>query len=187
MTHPPQTATPAMADAQAVVDFWLAAGPQKWFAKDTHFDAEFRQRFQEAHFAAARQALTHWLRQPQSALALILLLDQYPRNAFRDTGHMFATDGLALAYARQSLAHLGQFAPELRNFILLPYMHAEDLPTQDEALALYREHAPEAMPWAQVHRDVIAQFGRFPHRNPALGRQTTPEEQAFLDQGGFSG
>lgn len=180
-------AVPTLRTAQAMVKFWLAAGPGKWFSKDVRFDAEFRHRFHEAHFAAARQQLVDWLDQPESALALILLLDQYPRNAFRETGHMFATDSLALAYARRSLAHLDQIQAELRNFILLPFMHAENLEVQKEALVLYQQHAPDSMSWAQEHHDIIARFGRFPHRNPALGRNTTAEEQAFLDQGGFSG
>jgi uncharacterized protein (DUF924 family) len=173
--------------AKAMVDFWREAGPAKWFAKDAAFDAAFRSRFQDAHYAAARQELEAWLRQPESALALILLLDQYPRNAFRDTGHMFATDGLALSYARRSLDFLDRIEPALRNFICLPFMHAEDLAAQQEALVLYPRHAPDSMHWAQVHHDIIARFGRFPHRNAALGRVTTPEEQEFLDAGGFSG
>lgn len=187
MKHKHPQAVSLMPDAQAMVDFWLAAGPQKWFAKDPDFDAAFRSRFREAHFAAARLALEGWLQQPKSALALILLLDQYPRNAFRETGHMFATDGLALAYARRSLVHLYQIQPLLRNFILLPYMHAEDLSTQKEALDLYRQHASDSMSWAQEHHDIIARFGRFPHRNPVLGRSSTTDEQVFLAEGGFSG
>ncbi|MGB6009159.1 DUF924 family protein [Castellaniella sp.] len=179
---------PALAQtAQAMIDFWRDAGPAKWFAKDAAFDTDFRSRFQDAHYAAARGELEDWLRQPESALALILLLDQYPRNAFRDTGHMFATDGLALSYARRSLDFLDRIEPALRNFICLPFMHAENLPTQQEALVIYQRHAPDSLPWAQVHHDIIARFGRFPHRNAALGRVTTPEEQDFLDSGGFSG
>lgn len=174
-------------DARDMVDFWREAGPAKWFAKNAAFDAAFRSRFQDAHYAAARQELEDWLGQPQSALALILLLDQYPRNAFRDTGHMFATDGLALSYARRSLDFLDRIEPALRNFICLPFMHAEDLATQQEALVLYQQHAPDSMRWARVHHDIIVRFGRFPHRNAALGRATTSEEQDFLDSGGFSG
>ncbi|CAM5185839.1 hypothetical protein CDEF62S_00867 [Castellaniella defragrans] len=173
--------------ASSVVDFWRDAGPSRWFSKDARFDAEFRTRFQDAHFAAARQTLGDWLKEPYSALALIVLLDQYPRNAFRDTGHMFATDGLALHYARLSLPHLPRIEPALRNFICLPFMHSEILSVQEEAVALYREHIPDSLQWATVHRDIIARFGRFPHRNAALGRDTTPEEQAFLDSGGFAG
>jgi len=187
MTHTPRNPPVPAQAAQALVDFWRAAGPAQWFAKNPAFDADFRDRFQDAHYAAARQELADWLRQPESALALILLLDQYPRNAFRDTGHMFATDGLAQAYARRSLDYLDRIEPALRNFICLPFMHAEDLAVQKEALILYRRHAPDSLRWAQVHHDIIERFGRFPHRNAALGRATTPEEQAFLDSGGFSG
>ncbi|MGB6241577.1 MAG: DUF924 family protein [Castellaniella sp.] len=182
--HSPTALAPT---AQAMIDFWREAGPAKWFAKDAAFDAAFRSRFYDAHYAAARQELEDWLQQPESALALILLLDQYPRNAFRDTGHMFATDGLALAYARRSLGFLDQLEPSLRNFICLPFMHSEDLAVQREALILYHQHAPDSMPWAKMHYDIIIRFGRFPHRNAALGRITSAEEQAFLDSGGFSG
>ncbi|MGB3836525.1 DUF924 family protein [Castellaniella sp.] len=179
--------TKQASDAHAMVDFWRTAGPSKWFAKNTQFDADFRERFAQAHFAAAHQELAGWLQEPESSLALILLLDQYPRNAFRDTGHMFATDGLALCYARQALRHLKDIEPDLRNFICLPFMHSENLLTQQESINLYRQHAPGSMRWAQEHHDIIARFGRFPHRNAALGRTTTQAEQAFLDAGGFSG
>lgn len=184
-SHPAPSSIPHT--AQAMIDFWQEAGPAKWFAKSAAFDAAFRSRFYDAHYAAARQELEDWLRQPLSALAVILLLDQYPRNAFRGTGHMFATDGLALAYARRSLPFLGQIESGLRNFVCLPFMHAESLAVQDEALALYQQHVPDSVRWAGMHRDIIVRFGRFPHRNAALGRTTTPEEQAFLDAGGFAG
>lgn len=118
--------------ARAVLSFWREAGPRRWFSKDDAFDAAFRDRFRDAHFAAVRGELDDWLDQPESALALILLLDQYPRNAFRGTGHMFATDGLALACARRALVFLDLIDPELRGFLCLPFMHAEDLAVQDE-------------------------------------------------------
>jgi uncharacterized protein (DUF924 family) len=187
MTQTPAPARPPLSEASAVVRFWREAGPGRWFTKDPDFDAAFRTRFQDAHFAAARGACEDWLDTPESALALILLLDQYPRNAFRGTGHMFATDGLALRYARPSLKHLAPVEPALRNFLCLPFMHAESLPVQEEAVALYRRHVPDSLHWAIVHRDIVARFGRFPHRNPLLGRETTPDEQAFLDAGGFAG
>lgn len=181
--------TPLDPDALELVQFWRDAGPAKWFAKDAAFDAAFSTRFRDAHFAAARQALAHWMGHPESALALVLLLDQYPRNAFRGTGHMFATDGLALFQARQAidLGYLDRVAPELRNFLCLPFMHSEVLSVQLESLVLYRAHAPDSMSWAIEHHAIIERFGRFPHRNAALGRQTTPAEQAFLDEGGFAG
>ncbi len=176
-------------DARELLDFWRAAGRARWFAKDEAFDAEFAGRFRDAHYRAARLALENWILRPESALALILLLDQYPRNAFRGTAHMFATDGLALRYARQALAadFLPRVDPALRNFICLPFMHAEDLKVQDESVALYTSQVPDSLYWAVEHRAVIQRFGRFPHRNAVLGRDTTAEERRFLDEGGFAG
>jgi uncharacterized protein (DUF924 family) len=175
--------------ARDLVDFWRDAGPAAWFRKDAVFDAAFGEQFHAAHFAAARQELGAWMDHHESALALILLLDQYPRNAFRGTGHMFATDGLALSYARQALeaGFLSLVEPTLRGFVCLPFMHAEDLDAQEESVALYTAHAPDSLSWALDHRDIIRRFGRFPHRNAALGRETTTEEQRFLDDGGFAG
>lgn len=183
----PDISTPRA--AQELVDFWRDAGRSKWFSKNASFDATFASRFHDMHYCAARRELAGWMDRPESALALILLLDQYPRNAFRGTGHMFATDGLALHYARQALAadFLPQIEPALRNFVCLPFMHAEDPGIQEEAVALYRVHVPDSMCWALKHRDIIQRFGRFPHRNPELGRETTVEEQEFLDEGGFAG
>ncbi len=176
-------------DARDVLDFWNEAGPSRWFAKDEAFDAEFASRFRDAHFRAARLGLETWMLHPESALALILLLDQYPRNAFRGTGHMFATDGLALRYARQALAaeFLPRIDPQLRNFVCLPFMHAENLRVQEESVALYTAHVPGSLYWALDHHAIIRRFGRFPHRNAVLGRETTPEERQFLVEGGFAG
>ncbi|MHA3903181.1 DUF924 family protein [Castellaniella sp. WN] len=173
--------------ARAIVAFWCEAGPGRWFSKNAAFDAEFRERFLDAHFAAARGELEDWLAHPESALALILLLDQYPRNAFRGTGHMFATDGLALACARRALVFLDRIDPALRGFVCLPFMHAEDPAVQEESVTLYAREVPGSLHWAEEHRDVVRRFGRFPHRNGPLGRDTTPEERRFLDEGGFAG
>lgn len=171
-----------------VVGYWQAAGPKHWFAKDAAFDREFGTRFQAAHMAAARRELDAWLQDADGALALLILLDQYPRNAYRDTAHMFATDALALAFAR-SIVERGldqQVAAALRVFCYLPFEHSEAIADQDRAVALcdaLRGHDQ----WAHMHRDIIHRFGRFPHRNAMLGRESTPEEQAFLDAGGFAG
>ena len=177
-----------------VVTFWKEAGPDKWFAKNDAFDADFKTRFEAAHFSAARRELDGWLAKPDGALALMILLDQYPRNSFRGSAHQFATDPLALALANQAVAagHHRAFEPQLANFILLPFEHSEDLPDQDRAIELFttmRDETGDAegLKWAELHRDIIVRFGRFPHRNAALGRDTTPEEQAFLDGGGFGG
>ena len=188
MSSVTSTPTSVSADtARTVLSFWREAGPSRWFSKDAAFDDEFRERFRDAHFAAARGELESWLDQPESALAVILLLDQYPRNSFRGTGHMFATDGLALAYARRALVHLDRIDPVLRGFVCLPFMHAESLPVQEESVALYTRAVPDSLSWAIEHRDIIQRFGRFPHRNAALGRDTTPEEHQFLSTGGFAG
>lgn len=171
-----------------MIAFWKAAGPEKWFAKDEAFDAEFKGRFLEAHMAGARRELDGWMATAEGALALIILLDQLPRNAFRDTAHQFATDPLALSLARDAVARgfLEQTEAGLRKFLLLPFEHSERLEDQDRFMALIGD-APEDLKWARIHRDIIVRFGRFPHRNPSLGRETRPEEQAFLDEGGFGG
>lgn len=172
----------------AVVAFWKEAGAAKWFAKDDAFDAEFRRRFHDAHVAAARRELDGWIQTPDGALALLILLDQFPRNCFRGTAHQFATDPLALMFAREAVArgHHLAFEPDLRNFVLLPFEHSERIEDQDRYMELVLGDA-ELEKWGRIHRDIIVRFGRFPHRNAALGRETTAEEQAFLDGGGFGG
>lgn len=182
------TASPAKTAAD-VIRFWQEAGPAKWFSKDEAFDAVFRERFHELHFAAARRELDDWAQQPESCLALLILLDQYPRNAFRGTAHMFATDPLARHYATQCIESefMPQLAAPLRLFVCVPFIHSEALDDQEYGVILYKEHAPEGLSFAIEHRDIIARFGRFPHRNASQGRMMTEAEQAFLDAGGFAG
>ncbi|MBZ9655883.1 DUF924 family protein [Phyllobacterium lublinensis] len=172
-----------------IVDFWREAGPQKWFTKDEAFDQTCRQRFTEDHLAAARREYENWLETPYGALALLILLDQLPRNFFRDTGHMYATDTLARLYAGRALeqGHDLSVDPQLRAFFYMPFMHSENVDDQRRSVELCREGAPANLEYANQHYDIIRRFGRFPHRNAILGRQTTEEEQAFLDGGGFSG
>jgi uncharacterized protein (DUF924 family) len=173
-----------------VIAFWKEAGPSKWFAKDDAFDAAFRDRFEAAHFRAARRELDPWAETPEGSLALLILLDQFPRNSFRGTAHAFATDPLARHFAILAL-DAGQdqmLENDLRRFFSLPLQHAEDRALQDRQLALFQAmERPADDRWAEHHHAVIARFGRFPHRNRALGRETTPEEQAFLDEDGFRG
>jgi uncharacterized protein (DUF924 family) len=171
-----------------VVRFWRAAGPGRWFAKDDAFDRDFVARFADLHMAAARRELDHWRREADGSLALLILLDQFPRNAYRGSAHMFATDALALSFAREAVArgHDHAVDPALRVFFYLPFEHSEALADQDRAVALC-EGLDSYARYARIHRDVIARFGRFPHRNAALGRDTTAEEQAFLEAGGFAG
>lgn len=174
---------------EEVLHFWREAGPKRWFAKDEAFDAEFKRRFEAAHHAAARGELHRWKAQAEGALALVILLDQLPRNAWRGSGHMFATDGLALAIATEAIeAGLDTaIEPELRAFFYLPFMHSESLAAQERSVALNASMKKESQHFAAEHRDIVQRFGRFPHRNQALGRQTTPDEQRFLDEGGFKG
>jgi uncharacterized protein (DUF924 family) len=175
-------------DPTAVVDFWKAAGPARWYAKNEDFDADFRRRFEAAHMAAARREYDAWMESPEGALALLILLDQFPRNCYRGTGHQFATDPLARMYAGQAIArgYLSVFTPDLRQFLLLPLMHSEDIADQDALLPLVAD-MPETLKFANIHRDIILRFDRFPHRNAALGRQTSLKEEAFLKGGGFGG
>jgi uncharacterized protein (DUF924 family) len=173
-----------------VVEFWRAAGPRRWFARDEGFDAECAARFLDAHHAAARRESGKWMEDAQGALALVILLDQIPRNVFRGSAHAYATDGLAREYAHRALedGFDTQVEPALRVFFYMPFEHSEDLADQERALFLHRALPGEnADRWARIHHDIIRRFGRFPHRNAALGRTTTPEEQAFLDGGGFAG
>lgn len=170
-----------------LLDVWRTAGPSKWFAKDTAFDASLRDRFLDAHFAAARREYEAVLDDADGALALILLLDQVPRNVFRDSGHAFATDPLARAYAHRAIASGHDLAVDqaLRVFFYLPFEHSEDIADQDRCVALVEAMGnANYLKYAEAHRDVIRRFGRFPHRNRALGRENTPEEQAWLDAGG---
>ncbi|MFW7342425.1 DUF924 family protein [Pollutimonas sp. H1-120] len=175
--------------ADALIDFWNQAGPAAWFAKNPDFDAAFCQGFSDAHFAAARRELDHWLDDAMASLALVLLLDQFPRNAFRGTAHMYATDGLARHCARQAITagRLEQVGEPLALFLCVPFIHSESLADQRYGLELYQRHSPANSHFAQDHHDIIARFGRFPHRNPELGRISTPEELRFLHEGGFAG
>ena len=161
-----------------------------WFAKDDAFDARFRERFEAAHFAAARRELDVWAQTPEGVLALLILLDQFPRNCFRGTGHAFATDPLARMFAVRALDAGFDRAVEndLRRFFYLPLQHAEDMALQDRQLALFQAmERPADDRWAEHHHAIVERFGRFPHRNRALGRETTAEEKAFLEQDGFRG
>ncbi|MCK9907968.1 DUF924 family protein [Microbacteriaceae bacterium K1510] len=176
--------------AADIVAFWREAGPDRWFNKDTDFDAEIRRRFLTTHEAAAAGQLTAWEATAEGALALLILLDQFPRNMFRDGARAFATDPLARAVAAGALLRGfdAQVPADLRTFFYLPFEHAEDMADQERCIALYKAAGDaDNLKWAELHADIIRRFGRFPHRNAVLGRATTPEEQKFLDEGGFSG
>lgn len=173
-----------------VVGFWRNAGPPKWFKKAAAFDEAIRLKFEPTHHRAARGEYDAWVESAEGALALLLLLDQFPRNLFRNSAHAFATDPKARSIARAAVERGfdRQVDAALRNFFYLPFEHSEDLADQDYGLALCAEAGDaDSLKWAGLHRDIIARFGRFPHRNGALGRATTADEQEFLDEGGFAG
>lgn len=177
-----------------VVGFWRSAGPEKWFTKNRKFDEALALRFEPVHHAAARGEYDAWMASAEGSLALLILLDQVPRNIYRGSAHAFATDPKARSVARAAVqaGHDREIAPQLRPFIYLPFEHSEDLADQDESVRLFTAHKDatgdaDSLKWAQLHRDIIVRFGRFPHRNPCFGRVTTPNEQAFLEEGGFAG
>lgn len=173
-----------------VIHFWRDAGPGRWFTKDEAFDRAIRARFLATHESAARNELATWEETPEGALALVVLLDQFPRNMFRDSARAFATDPLARAVADRALARGFDRATDaaLRVFFYLPFMHSEASADQDRSVRLYEALGNlEQLKYAMIHRDIVAKFGRFPHRNCALGRDTTTAEQDFLEAGGFAG
>ena len=197
MTPPtaPPTLAPVAPLAEEILTFWFTSGPHEdrevWFRKDDAFDGEIRERFGDAIAAGLAGAFGDWCTTPRGSLARVILLDQFTRNAFRGTPQAFAGDARALATAKQALQR--EFDRELdpyeRWFMYMPFVHSEDLATQDQAVTLFVALATETgldspLPWTQRHRDVIARFGRFPHRNEILGRPSTPEELAFLAQPG---
>lgn len=177
-----------MSEAAELVAFWTEAGRSRWFTRDEAFDRAFRERFLALHERAAGGELDDaWGREPESALALVLLLDQFPRNSFRGSARAYATDERARRVADRALAagHDERVPAALRFFFFLPFEHSESLEDQDRSVALHR--AVGMAEWAEQHRELIRRFGRFPHRNAVLGRESTEEEKAFLAAGGFAG
>jgi len=173
-----------------VLAFWRAAGEQKWFAKNDAFDAEIKSRFLPTYEAAAKGALADWEATPEGALALTIVLDQFPRNMFRRDARAFAADAAARAVADRALARgFDRQVPEdQRLFFYLPFEHSEAMADQDRCCALVKALGnPDLLHWAELHADIIRRFGRFPHRNAVLGRTTTPAEKAYLDADGFAG
>lgn len=175
------------ATAADIVAFWRDAGAAKWFQGGEAFDAVCRDRFEAEHLSAARGELADWLGDAESSLALLILLDQIPRNIYRDSGHAFATDGLARRYAREAIkaGHDAHCDADLRGFFYLPFEHSESMADQHRSVELFAALDNHTMyEFALKHREVIEKFGRFPHRNAALGRTSTPDELAWLEAGG---
>jgi len=176
--------------ASDVLAFWKEAGPDKWYSKDDAFDRAIRDNFLATYEAAAAGRLHDWDLTPEGALALVIVLDQFPRNMFRNDPRAFATDPLALAVSKRALisGFDRKVAHDLVPFLYLPFEHSENIADQRRCVDLFAEYGNENnLKYAEIHRDIIERFGRFPHRNAVLGRETTPEEKAFLDEGGFSG
>lgn len=173
-----------------VTRFWEEAGESRWFFKDSSFDAALNVRFGAALAEARTGDFDHWGETPEGALGLAILLDQVSRNINRGSPLAFAADARALRLAQEWIGrgyHRKLPAPRAR-WLIMPFEHAEDLDAQHRGVALFRTMGLSEMAyWAQVHLGIIARFGRFPHRNPVLGRVSTPDEIAFLKQGGFAG
>jgi uncharacterized protein (DUF924 family) len=189
MTGGAESGTAATGPAE-VLAFWRAAGPDQWFEKSAAFDLEVERRFCSLWHAARAGELATWEETPEGALALVIALDQFPRNMFRGDLRTYATDKLARVVARRAIGRGfdRQVSHPERQFFCLPFMHSENLADQERCLELARRyHDDEFGKYAERHADIIRRFGRFPHRNPILGRTATPEEQAFLDNGGFAG
>ena len=172
-----------------ILAFWRNAGPKRWYTPDEAFDAEVRRRFLDLWQRAAAGELSSWETSDDGALALVIVLDQFPRNMFRGDARTYASDARAREVANRAIAGGvdARIDPVLREFLYLPFMHSEHLADQLRCIELSRAAGhTESLKWAEHHADIIRRFGRFPHRNRLLGRATTPDEQAFLDEGGFS-
>jgi uncharacterized protein (DUF924 family) len=172
-----------------ILAFWRDAGPDRWYTPDDAFDAEVRRRFFDLWQRAAAGELSSWETSDDGALALVIVLDQFPRNMFRGDIRTYASDRLAREVAHRAIDRGvdARIDPALREFLYLPLMHSEHLADQLRCIELSRAAGhTESLKWAEHHADIIRRFGRFPHRNRLLGRTTTLDEQAFLDEGGFS-
>lgn len=176
--------------AHEIIDFWVNdVGEDRWYNSTPELDAEMRRRFEPHLKDAMAGKAKGWLCAPESTLALLILFDQMPRNMYRGTAEAFASDSKALKMAKKALdaGHDLKTDMPLRQFYYLPLEHSECISDQERAVRLFAANIPgeEGLLHAKVHREVIRRFGRFPYRNEALGRKTTPEESAYLSAGGY--
>jgi uncharacterized protein (DUF924 family) len=167
-----------------VLEFWFGQDRKRWFEKNPDFDEEIRSRFLPLVEKASQGGLAAWSREARACLALVIVLDQFPRNLFRGSARAFAADPLARAAAREILARGWDrsYTDDERMFVYLPFEHSEELADQELSMRLFEGNAN--FEWARKHWEIIRRFGRFPHRNAALGRESTPEEIEFLKQPG---
>lgn len=178
-----------MADnwSEQVLHFWFdELSSDNWFRSSATVDEQVIERFQELWEEQKSKVAPDFLETPETALAAIILFDQFPRNMFRNTAEAFATDHLALQIAEKAIdLELGhQLTDYQRMFVYMPFMHSENLDDQTRSLGLFTTLGiEENIKFAKAHRDVIVKYGRFPHRNAVLGRETRPEEQAAIDEG----
>ena len=175
--------------AGEVITFWQEAGPDSWYRQDAAFDRTIRDRFGALWDSACAGGCDHWAMGPKGALGLIILTDQFPRNMFRESPRAFASDARALRVAAMAINHEWdlRIAEPMRQFFYLPYMHSEMLTDQDRSVRLFKARMAtgDNLLHARAHREVIRRYGRFPYRNAALGRISTPEEDGFLAAGGY--
>ena len=181
---------PIPAEARAVLDFWFVeSGPEKWFVKDDGFDSEIRDRFGSLYRRARDGDLGDWIATPEGCLALVIVLDQFPRNIYRADPRAFATDPHARILLQYALDKGFDKALDARQkqFLYMPLQHSEDRGDHELSVELYAALGDEdVLEYARAHKDIIDRFGRFPHRNEILGRESTAEETAFLTQPGSS-
>src|ERR671916_2707868 len=186
---------------EVVLEFWFGHEGEPgygefrdaWFRKDEGFDQEVRERFGPLYERAAAGELDGWREEARSCLALVICLDQFPRNMFRGDGRTHATDAKAMESARYAVerAFDRELPPFQRMFVYMPFMHSENLEDQRRSVELFerlaeKPGAPDVTSYAVGHMDIVERFGRFPHRNGILGRETTPEEAEFLERPGSS-
>ena len=181
---------PKTAAVEDVLNFWFdESRPEQWYKKDATFDETIRSRFEDTITAALSARLDSWADELDSCLALILVLDQLTRNIYRYTPRAFIGDEMALALSLRCVdrGFLSHENAAWRQFMLMPMMHSEDLGIQDQSIPLFKQHTnPLTHEYAVKHRDIVARFGRFPHRNAILGRPSSGEELAFLKEPGSS-
>ena len=173
-----------------ILAFWREAGHERWYTQDATFDDDLRRWFFGLWRKAAAGELASWETSDDGALALVIILDQFPRNMFRDDIMAYSSDALARAVASRAIARGADMRIEaaLLEFLYMPLMHSEQWSDQQRCVELFRKTGnADNLKYAEDHADIIRRFGRFPHRNRVLGRSTTAEEQTFLDNGGFSG